>query len=74
MTPVRYNAAMARRVGERNANRQVWVHKTPERSPNHRWARVVWILRCLKHGPYRANTCDFYIRKCPHEGGRPGFA
>ena len=31
MTPVRYNAAMARKVGERNPNEQVLAHKTQVR-------------------------------------------
>ena len=72
MTLVRYNVPMPAQVGEPNANGQVLVQKTQEPSPNHRFAKV-WILRCPKHGPYRANSCDFHIRKCPLEDGKPGL-
>ncbi|MGI8958430.1 MAG: hypothetical protein ACR2IV_01450 [Bryobacteraceae bacterium] len=58
-------------VGDANATGQVLVQKTNKPSPNHPFAKV-WILRCPTHGTYGANSCDFHIRKCPHEGGKPG--
>lgn len=59
-------------VGDANAKSQVLIEKTQERSPNHRFAKV-WILRCPKHGNYKANSCDFHIRQCPEEGGKAGL-
>ena len=67
ITPMRRGA----QVGDANATGQVLVQKTNQPSPNHPFAKV-WILRCPTHGTYRANSCDFHIRKCPHEGGKPG--
>jgi|SRR5208283_4755032 len=60
------------RVGDANANGQILVEKTGQQSSNHRFA-TVWIVRCPRHGTYKANSCDFHIRKCPHEGGEPGL-
>ena len=57
-------------VGDVNTKGQVLVQKTKEPSPNHPFAKV-WNLRCPTHGRYRANSCDFHIRRCPHEGGEP---
>lgn len=70
---VLYNKVMSAQVGEANANGQILVQKTNVPSANHRFARV-WIVRCPKHGTYKANSCDFHIRKCPNEGGQPGLA
>jgi len=63
---------MARNEGEANRHGQVLVRKTEDASPNHDYARV-WILRCPTHGEYKANSCDFHIRRCPEEGGKPGL-
>jgi hypothetical protein len=63
---------MPAQVGDANATGQVLVEKTEERSPNHPFAKV-WIVRCPRHGVYRANSCDFHIRKCPDEGGEPSL-
>lgn len=65
-----YNRATSVCVGQANPSGQVLVQKTNQVSPNHRFARV-WIVRCPRRGTYKANGCDFHIRKCPHEGS-PG--
>lgn len=67
-----YNMSMSAQVGDANSNGQVLVEKTKDRSPNHPFAKV-WIVRCPRHGIYRANSCDFHIRKCPDEGGELGL-
>jgi hypothetical protein len=59
-------------AGRQNKNGQILVETTDLSSPNHRFAKV-WILRCPKHGTYKANSCDFHIRRCPEEGGQPGL-
>jgi hypothetical protein len=71
LSPV-YNVAMPANPGDQNSYGQVLVEKTKDRSPNHPFA-TVWILRCPRHGIYKANSCDFHIRKCPDEGGKPGL-
>jgi hypothetical protein len=63
---------MSAQVGDSNAHGQILVEKTNVRSPNHPFANV-WILRCPIRGIYKANSCDFHIRKCPVEGGMPGL-
>jgi hypothetical protein len=70
--PCAYNVTMPAQLGDQNTHGQVLLEKTAARSPNHPFA-TVWLLRCPKHGPYRANSCDFHIRKCPEEGGKPGL-
>jgi hypothetical protein len=63
---------MPAQIGDANQHGQVLVEKTEDRSANHRFA-TVWVLRCPQHGIYKANSCDFHIRKCPFEGGKPGL-
>jgi hypothetical protein len=63
---------MPARIGDRNQHDQELVAMTGDRSPNHPFARV-WILRCPRHEIYKANSCDFHIRRCPLEGGQPGL-
>lgn len=60
------------KIGDRNKHGQILVETTDQSSPNHAFAKV-WILNCPKHGTYKANSCDFHIRRCPQEGGQPGL-
>jgi hypothetical protein len=59
-------------IGDKNSHGQELVEKTEERSPNHAFAKV-WIVNCPTQGNYRANSCDFHIRRCPQEGGQPSL-
>jgi hypothetical protein len=70
MTLVRYNVPMPAQVGKPNTNGQALVQKTQEPGHNYGLAKV-WILRRPKHGPCRANSCDFHLRQCPRETGKP---
>lgn len=70
--PDETNHLISVRVGDHNKYGQILVETTEETSPNHSFAKV-WILCCPKHGIYKANGCDFHIRRCPQEGGKPGF-
>lgn len=63
---------MPAKIGAVNQHGQVLVQVTDERSRNHAFAKV-WIVRCPQHGTYRINSCDFHIRRCPDEGGKPGL-
>ena len=63
---------MPAQIGDTNPHGQILVAKTPDLSPNHRLAKV-WILKCPRHGNYKANSCDFHIRRCPVEGGKAGL-
>ena len=60
------------KVGDQNGHGQILVEATEQCSPNHAFAKI-WILRCPRHGTYKANSCDFHIRRCPEEGGQPGL-
>jgi hypothetical protein len=72
---------MSVEIGDKNRNGQILVEKTNRRG-NHPFAKI-WILRCpdkQHHGnrkefTYRANSCDFHIRKCPKTDSRiaPGI-
>lgn len=63
---------MPAEISDKNSHGQILIEKTDEQSPNHRMAKV-WILQCPAHGIYRANSCDFHERRCPHEGGKPAL-
>jgi hypothetical protein len=63
---------MPAQIGDANAHGQVLIEKAGSRSSNHPFARI-WILNCPRHGIFKANSCDFHIRKCPVEGGKPGL-
>jgi len=63
---------VARNEGEAHRHGQVLVRKTPDVSPNRDYAKV-WVSRCPIHGEYKAKSCDFHVRRCPEEGGKPGF-
>ena len=64
--------AMSVKIGEANANGQILIETTKDRSSNHRFAKV-WVVRCPRHGTYKINSCDFHARRCPREGGKPGL-
>ena len=57
-------------IGKHNRHGQILIEATKQPSPNHPFAKV-WIVCCPTHGIYKANSCDFHIRRCPEEGGQP---
>lgn len=59
-------------LGDANSNGQKLVALTGARG-NHPFA-TIWVLECAECGQsYGANSCDFHIRRCPCQGGKPGL-
>lgn len=60
------------KIGEVNQHEQRLVRQTAERG-NHPFA-TIWVLQCPRcDQAYGANSCDFHIRRCPCQGGKPGL-